>query len=89
VAAVAEGRVDAVAFTSQPAVSGLLSEARALGRYEELVAAFRDGRVLAAAIGAVCARPLDAAGVPSVHPERGRLGPLVRTLEEELAGRRG
>ncbi|AXI78139.1 uroporphyrinogen-III synthase [Peterkaempfera bronchialis] len=88
VAAVAAGEVDAVAFTSQPAVEGLFAQARELGRYEELVAALRDGRVLAAAIGVVCARPLDAAGVPSVYPERGRLSALVRTLEEELPARR-
>ncbi|MCD0482099.1 uroporphyrinogen-III synthase [Streptacidiphilus sp. ASG 303] len=89
VAAVAAGRVDAVAFTSQPAVEGLFAQARELGRYDEVVAALRDGRVLAAAVGEVCARPLQAAGVPSVHPERGRLSSLVRTLEQELGARRG
>ncbi|MFJ6214267.1 uroporphyrinogen-III synthase [Streptomyces sp. NPDC092296] len=87
VAAAVAGEVQVVTFTSQPAVQGLFDQARQLGRYEELVAALRDGRVLAAAIGEVCARPLDAAGVPSVHPERGRLGSLVRLLEQELPRR--
>ncbi|WP_377270725.1 uroporphyrinogen-III synthase [Peterkaempfera sp. SMS 1(5)a] len=89
VAAVAAGEVQAVTFTSQPAVEGFFAQARELGRYDEVVAALRGGRVLAVAIGEVCARPLEAAGVPSVHPERGRLGSLVRTLEQELPRRRG
>jgi uroporphyrinogen-III synthase len=89
VAAVAAGEVQVVTFTSQPAVEGFFAQARQVGRYDEVVAALRDGRARAAAIGAVCARPLDAAGVPSVHPDRGRLGSLVRLLEEELPRRRG
>ncbi|WP_079063076.1 uroporphyrinogen-III synthase [Peterkaempfera griseoplana] len=88
-AAVAAGEVHAVTFTSQPAVEGFFAQAREAGRYDEVVAALRDGRVLAVAIGALCARPLDAAGVPSVHPERGRLASMVRTLEEELPRGRG
>lgn len=89
VAAVAEGEVQVVTFTSRPAVEGFLAQAREAGRYDEVVAALRGGRALAAAIGAVCARPLEAAGVPSVYPDRGRLGSLVRVLERELPRRRG
>ena len=80
-------QLDAVAFTSAPAVTILFRVAARVGRDGELAAAFRDG-VLAACVGPVCAAPLDERGIPSVQPERGRLGALVRTIVRELPARR-
>jgi uroporphyrinogen-III synthase len=52
---------------------------------EEFVEAFRSGRVLAASIGPVCARPLEQAGIPTRFPERFRLADLARLVIDELA----
>ena len=78
---VAEHDLDAVTFTSAPAATSLLQTADADGR--DVAAAFRSG-VLAACVGPVTAAPLVAAGVPTVQPERFRLGDLVRTVVEAL-----
>ncbi|ACZ88657.1 uroporphyrinogen-III synthase [Streptosporangium roseum] len=77
------GGVDAVAFTSAPAVLAMLAAARADGLEDALVAAFA-GPVVAACVGPVTAAPLQARGVPAVQPERARLGALARTLARHL-----
>ncbi|MBL7502229.1 uroporphyrinogen-III synthase [Frankia sp. CNm7] len=81
------GGVDALAFTSAPAVLSLLSTAADLGQREALVEALR-GPVLAACVGPVCAAPLRRLDIPIVNPERFRLGALVRTICDELPARR-
>lgn len=81
------GQVDAVAFTSAPAVGNLFRAAAETGQADELATALR-GEVLAACVGPVCAAPLDRRGIPSVQPDRGRLGALVRTIAAELPARR-
>ena len=86
VASVVAGGVDAVTFTSAPAAASLLAVADELGRRADLVAAL-NGRVLAIAVGAVTAGPLDAAGVPSRQPERARLGALAREVVARLPER--
>jgi uroporphyrinogen-III synthase len=86
VASVAAGAVDAVTFTSAPAAASLLAVAEELGRRDELVAALRD-RVLAVAVGAVTAGPLEAAGIPTRQPERARLGALAREVVARLPER--
>ncbi|SFL46082.1 uroporphyrinogen-III synthase [Geodermatophilus ruber] len=78
--------VDAVTFTSAPAAAGLLSVADELGRRAEFVAALTDG-VLPVAVGPVTAGPLTAAGIPSVQPERSRLGALAREVVARLPER--
>ncbi|MFP5220343.1 MAG: uroporphyrinogen-III synthase [Actinomycetes bacterium] len=78
------GEVDALAFTSAPAVVSLLHHAGE--RREALVRAMRRD-VVVACVGPVCARPLVAEGVPSVLPERMRLGGLVRALTEAMPAR--
>jgi uroporphyrinogen-III synthase len=83
---VATRRLDAVVFTSAPAVSNLLRTAADLGREEDVTIAMRTD-VLAACVGPVCAAPLEQRDVPSVHPARGRLGNLVRTICDELPTR--
>jgi uroporphyrinogen-III synthase len=76
------GGLDAVTFTSAPAVAGLLQ--RAAERGLDVVDALHG--VIVACVGPVTAEPLEALGVRTVQPERSRLGPLVRALEE-AAGR--
>lgn len=76
--------VDAVTFTSAPAVSGLL---RAAGLDREAVLAALRADVLAACVGPVTAAPLRRYGIPVVEPARACLGALVETLAEELPPR--
>jgi uroporphyrinogen-III synthase len=81
-------RLDAVVFTSAPAVRGLFSLAATAGAEEALRAAFR-GDLVAACVGPVCATAAREEGVEApVAPAVGRLGTLVRALSDHLAGRR-
>ncbi len=76
--------VDAVTFTSAPAVGALL---RLAGPDSgALLDALRTD-VLAACVGPVTAAPLVRRQVPVVQPSRARLGALARTLVEELPKR--
>jgi uroporphyrinogen-III synthase len=86
VRAVVAGTVDAVTFTSAPAAASLLTVAGELGLRAELVAALTSG-VLPVAVGPVTAGPLDAAGIPSLQPERARLGALAREVVARLPER--
>jgi uroporphyrinogen-III synthase len=81
------GTIDAVTFTSQPAVTATLSVAERDGLEESLVGALRT-QIVAACVGPVTAGPLERRGVPTVQPERARLGALVRTLAAALPERR-
>ena len=79
--------VDAVTFTSQPAVRFLLEIAAADGREAEVVASFNDG-VLPVCVGPVCAEAGVAAGITTmVWPETFRLAPMVRCAEAHLVDR--
>jgi len=78
--------VDAVTFTSAPAAVSLLERAERRGVRDALLAALRDD-VLVACVGPVTAAPLERHGVPTVRPERFRLGPLVDLLCRELPAR--
>jgi uroporphyrinogen-III synthase len=84
---VANKQVDCVTFTSAPAVASMLTVARKDGREAALLSAMRS-EVLAACVGPVTAAPLERLGIPTVQPERARLGALVRTVVEELPARR-
>lgn len=78
--------VDAVTFTSQPAVRFLLEVAAEEGVLDEVVAACNDGAVLPVCVGPVCAEPVVAAGIrTAVWPEPNRLVPMVKLAEEHLA----
>lgn len=81
-------RVDAVTFTSAPAVRNLVAIAARHGLDEALLEAF-NGRVLAACVGPACAEAARAVGIVTlVAPSVGRLGLLIRELTEELSRRR-
>ncbi len=86
ITAVLAGRVDALAFTSAPAVAGMLARAGDTGRGEGLRHAL--GGVLLACVGQVTAAPLAELGLPVRCPERGRTGALVRLLVDELPAAR-
>ena len=76
--------LDAVTFTSAPAVLALLDAAGPAR--ESCLDAFRTD-VVAGCVGPVTAAPLVALGVPVMTPARARLGGLVRTLVDELPKR--
>ena len=82
VADLIEGRVDAVAFTSQVQCRHLFQIARDLGRERELAEAL-DRRVPVAAIGPVCADALKTLGVtPRVMPATPKMAPLIAALAD-------
>jgi uroporphyrinogen-III synthase len=81
------GRLDAVTFTSQPAVRHLFRIAERAGIDERLRAAFADG-LLAACVGPVCAEAALEEGIAGpVWPDPNRLTMMVRQVTELLAGR--
>ncbi|WP_019816571.1 uroporphyrinogen-III synthase [Saccharomonospora saliphila] len=80
---VCSGAVDALAFTSAPATRNLLTLADDAGRRAEFVDALTH-RVRCACVGPVTAAPLTEVGVPTLQPERQRLGALVKLLVAEL-----
>ncbi len=71
-------------FTSAPAAEALLAAAHDHDLFDPVVAAMQS-EVIPFAVGPVTAAPLHAVGVDAVHPDRYRLGALVRTLCEYLA----
>jgi uroporphyrinogen-III synthase len=79
-------QVDAVTFTSAPAVASLLAVAEGQSSREDLVAALRTG-VTAVCVGPVTAAPLERLGVSTVQPARARLGALVREVVAQLPDR--
>lgn len=84
IGAVVGRTVDAVTFTSAPAVRNLFIIAEEVGATPDLHAAFASG-VVAACVGPVCADAARAAGIPDpVAPGIGRLGLLVRIVCETL-----
>ncbi|MEV6567461.1 uroporphyrinogen-III synthase [Streptomyces kronopolitis] len=84
--AVVARALDAVTFTSAPAAASLLRRAGERGMREEVLAALRR-EVLVVCVGPVTALPLQAEDLPTLQPERFRLGPLVQLLCRELPSR--
>lgn len=77
-----DGRVDAVAFTSQVQCRHLFQIAADLGRSDELANAL-NSRVVVAAIGPVCAAALKTLGVtPRVLPAHPKMGPMIAALAD-------
>ena len=83
---IADRQLDAVTFTSAPAVAALM-EAAGVGRRDEVVAAFQ-ADVVASCVGPVTAAAFEMWGVPTIFPERSRLAAMVKQLETELPSRR-
>jgi uroporphyrinogen-III synthase len=76
--------VDAVTFTSAPAVGSLL---RAAGPDADAVLEALRVDVVAGCVGPTTAAPLRRRGVPVIEPPQARLGALVRCLVDELPRR--
>jgi uroporphyrinogen-III synthase len=75
--------VDAVSFTSAPAVASILDRAKALGALDDLVQALQTA-VRAICVGPVTSGPLRRLGIPASYPQRYRLGALARLIADEL-----
>jgi uroporphyrinogen-III synthase len=85
--AILDGGVDAVTFTSAPAVEGLIAAATAREEWPQV--RHRLGELIVAAVGPVTAAALAAGGVAvDVEPEEPRMGPMMRELAETASRRR-
>ena len=83
----AAGKIDALAFTSQPQVGNLLDIAGRAGKAESLRQSLA-GPVVVASVGPVCSRRLREAGITvDVEPEHPHMGNLVMSVAEHLEGR--
>lgn len=81
--------VDAVTFTSQPAVHHLFRIAEGLGRADDLRAAC-NGAVLPVCVGPVCAEAALAEGITRpAWPDPPRLAAMVRLVATQLGAREG
>ena len=85
---IADRELDAVTFTSAPAVAALMQVAGSTGRRDEVVDAFQ-ADVLATCVGPVTAAAFEMWGVPTIQPDRSRLAAMVKLLETELPSRDG
>ena len=81
------GTVDAITFTSAPAVAATLAVAAEDNLQEMLLDALRS-HVVTACVGPATAAPLQDRGVVLITPERARLSALVGALAVELPARR-
>ncbi|SDK26796.1 uroporphyrinogen-III synthase [Nocardioides sp. YR527] len=87
VEALSDGELDAVTFTSAPAVAAFMQAAGSVGLRDEVVAAFQ-ADVVAACVGPVTAAAFEMWGVPTMVPDRSRTAAMVKMLETELPLRR-
>ena len=83
IGAIVNGDLDAVSFTSAPAVAATLDRAKALGALDALLVAMRDD-VRVMCVGPVTSAPFDKLDVPTSYPQRYRLGALARLITDEL-----
>lgn len=85
--AVCARSVDAVTFTSSPAVQNLFDLAEGAGIRASLLEAL-NGPILAVCVGPVCAETAKGLGIErALVPARARLGSMVLSLAAELGGR--
>lgn len=82
-AKILDHEVDAVTFTSAPAVASVLSTAKDNGVLDQFLTALR-GPVAAICVGPITSAPLDALDVPTRMPERARLGSLAKYVVDEI-----
>lgn len=83
----AAASVDAVTFTSAPALRNLMVIADGEGRRADVLAAFAQ-RTAAVCVGPVCADAARDEGIDRfVVPTRSRIGPMVEAVVQELQGR--
>lgn len=81
----AHGKIDAIAFTSQPQVGNLLTIASHVGKETSLRHGL-NGSVVVASVGPVCSRKLREYGIKvDVEPEHVHMGNLVMAIAEHFA----
>ncbi|MFV8243380.1 uroporphyrinogen-III synthase [Mycolicibacterium peregrinum] len=78
--------LDAITFTSAPAVASLMSVAVRNGRESAVVNALR-GDIVVACVGPVAADAFSLWSIPVIVPRRYRLGALVKLVESHLPQR--
>jgi uroporphyrinogen-III synthase len=82
------GRLDAVTFTSSPAIWNAMAMAERSGRRDALLSALNT-QVAVACVGPVCSSSARAIGIEQVvEPRRGRLGAMVAALAGACGRRR-
>lgn len=86
IAMIVRSQLDAVSFTSAPAVASMLQRAEEIGCVEQLVAALHN-QGGAICVGPVTSAPLRRLGVPTTYPDSYRLGTLARLISEEVPRR--
>jgi len=84
--AVCDRKLEAVTFTSGPAVAAFMDAAVSCGRRDDIVGAFQ-ADVIAACVGPVTSAAFEMWGVPTIYPDRSRLAAMVKHLESELIRR--
>jgi uroporphyrinogen-III synthase len=85
----ARGKIDAIAFTSQPQVTNLVDIATRAGKEDSLRASLK-GPVVVASVGPVCSRRLRETGINvDVEPEHPHMGNLVLAVAEHFQQRVG
>ncbi len=83
---IADRQLDAVTFTSAPAVAALMDAAGSTGRRDAVITAFQ-ADVVASCVGPVTAAAFEMWGVPTLFPDRSRLAAMIKQLETELPSR--
>lgn len=83
---IADRALDAVTFTSAPAVAALMEAAGSTGRRDDVVGAFQ-ADVLACCVGPVTSEAFELWGVPTIYPDRSRTAAMIKQLELELPSR--
>ncbi len=85
IAAICDGRVDAITFTARPAVVNFAQIADDLGRLDE-VRSMLGRQTLVFSVGSTTASAVDDVGLgTSTYPDKARLGALVMFLTQSLA----
>ena len=83
-----QGKIDALAFTSQPQAKNLIAIADQSAQVESLLHSLNGPTVTVASVGPVCTRGLGEAGIAvDVEPDHPHMGNLVQALAEHLERR--
>ena len=83
-----QGKIDALAFTSQPQAKNLMAIADQAAKVESLRQCLNAPAIAIASVGPVCTRGLGEAGIEvDVEPDHPHMGNLVQALAEYLERR--
>lgn len=84
---ICERKLDAVTFTTKPAVENFMTIATEIGRRDEVLSAL-DEDVVTVCVGPVCAAGAVELGIRApIQPDRARLGPMVQCVTRAFTGR--